>query len=117
MPSSWQATARTRAFVSPIGMKSAPNRGGPCREPGRIRLAVRPENMDLRAPQEPGLSGTIRQIIPLGPVTQFLIDLSDGASAIVSYPGRPDRFGSGLALGTQVAVGIKPDAPCSVFAA
>jgi putative spermidine/putrescine transport system ATP-binding protein len=85
---------------------------GPVTRCGLVLVGIRPENLLLKRPGEGNTDGTIRQIVPLGPLNQIHVSLS-GLSVMVSVPGRLDR--SVFAVGAPVSVSIDENAPCSVF--
>jgi putative spermidine/putrescine transport system ATP-binding protein len=87
---------------------------GPHSGPGAVRLGIRPENLSLGAPSEEGIRGRLTQIVPLGPVTQLFVELSDGSSIVLARAGHISELT--VRLDDVVSVRAKPDAVCSVFA-
>jgi ABC-type Fe3+/spermidine/putrescine transport system ATPase subunit len=90
----------------------APSRG-PITRPGPVLVGLRPESLVLASPVESGMKGEIRQVVPLGPLTQVHVALCDGSSIILSTPGRLDR--RRYSVGSPAIVGLAADARCSVF--
>lgn len=86
---------------------------GPVARPGPVLLAIRPENLIVGAPGQSGIEGSIRQIVPLGPLSQIYVNLLSGLSVMVSVPGRLNRVI--FSVGASVSVGVAENAPCSVF--
>jgi putative spermidine/putrescine transport system ATP-binding protein len=86
---------------------------GPITRPGPVLIGLRPESLVLAPEGEPGMRGEIRQIVPLGPLTQIHVALCNGRSIVLSTPGRLDR--RRYAVGSPVVVVVATDAPCSVF--
>lgn len=77
----------------------------------RLVVTVRPENFALD-PQGP-LAGSVRQILPLGPVDVIEVELAGGTALKVSLPHA--LGGVALSPGAAVRLSIRDAAACGVF--
>ncbi len=86
------------------------------RAPGeRVAVAVRPERLRVADRSGPGrIPGTVRVVLPLGPVTVHEVELSDGAAVkitAVREAGEP-----ALRPGDRVFLELSSPEACAVFA-
>jgi putative spermidine/putrescine transport system ATP-binding protein len=77
---------------------------GPYSEPGRVLVAVRPENMEIGEGDVHGLAGQV----------QFLVSLEKGALLTVLLPFQADRRDP--RVGDSIRARIRANAPYKVFA-
>jgi putative spermidine/putrescine transport system ATP-binding protein len=81
--------------------------------PGRLRLLLRPEKLDLLAPDEPGpgnvIAGTLRDRLFLGDVVRLSVELADGTQLPVRVPARHGLMSRLPPEGGAIRLGLHPE--------
>jgi putative spermidine/putrescine transport system ATP-binding protein len=84
----------------------------PCSRAGPVLLAVRPEQLAIGAPAAGRVVGTVRVVLPLGPLQMVEVALADGSALKISL-ARSTR--QTPMPGTQVGIELAPGALPAVF--